>query len=82
MNSGNWASRRARLWSTVAVATLLAASAHAAELADADADDAGAGVSEVVVTGIRETRSTVALESQQIQRVLPGASPLKAIQFL
>jgi outer membrane receptor protein involved in Fe transport len=82
MNSGTWTSRRARLWSTVAVATLLATSAHAADVADATADDAGAGVSEVVVTGIRETRSTVALESQQIQRVLPGASPLKAIQFL
>jgi len=82
MKPANWASRRARLWSTVAVASLIATGAHAADAAvEAAADDA-TGVSEVVVTGIRETRSTVALESQQIQRVLPGASPLKAIQFL
>lgn len=84
MNSGNRTSRRARLWSTVAVATLIATAAHAADAAvdAAAAADTDVGVSEVVVTGIRETRSTVALESQQIQRVLPGASPLKAIQFL
>lgn len=81
MKSANWASRRARLWSTVAVASLIATAAHAADAADVAADES-TGVSEVVVTGIRETRSTVALEGQQIQRVLPGASPLKAIQFL
>jgi len=81
MKSANRTSRRLRLWSTVAMASLLATAAHAADgAAEAAADDVG--VSEVVVTGIRETRSTVALESQQIQRVLPGASPLKAIQFL
>lgn len=83
MNSAIRAGRRARLWSTVALVSLLAGAAHAADGAAATAeDDAGTGVAEVVVTGIRETRSTVALESQQIQRVLPGASPLKAIQFL
>src|SRR6478609_4495703 len=80
MTYRNRGARRARLWATSAVAVLFAATA--AQAAEGAADDAETGVSEVVVTGIRETRSTVALESQQIQRVLPGASPLKAIQFL
>ena len=73
----------ARLWATSAVAALLAASAAHAEVA-ADAAEAadGAGVSEVVVTAVRTTRSAVALETQEIQKVLPGASPLKAIQTL
>lgn len=39
-------------------------------------------VEQVIITSTRETRSAVAMEAQQIQRVLPGASPLKAIQFL
>lgn len=68
---------RARLWASAALIALAATGAHAAE-AEANAT----GVEEVVVTGIPETRSTVALETAQIQRVLPGASPLKAIQFL
>ncbi len=75
--------RRARLWTTVAVATLFAASAHAAETAAADdAAAADTGVSEVVVTAARTTRSAVALPAQEIQKVLPGASPLKSIQTL
>ncbi|PZQ47222.1 MAG: TonB-dependent receptor, partial [Phenylobacterium zucineum] len=82
MNFGNSASRRTRLWATAAVAVLVATGAQAAEAAGEAADDEATGVAEVVVTGSRETRSTVAMESQQIQRVLPGASPLKAIQFL
>ncbi|MEW5686921.1 MAG: TonB-dependent receptor [Pseudomonadota bacterium] len=83
MNFGTSASRRARLCATVAVAVLVATGAHAADApADGGADAEATGVAEVVVTGSRETRSTVAMETQQIQRVLPGASPLKAIQFL
>lgn len=80
------AKRHAWLCATVAASALLAGTAHAADtaadgaaVASADADSA---VAEVVVTGSRETRSTVAMEAEQIQRVLPGASPLKAIQFL
>lgn len=75
---------RAQLWATVAAATLIAASAHAADgAAEAAADDSAAtGLSEVVVTALPTTRSAVALETTEIQKVLPGASPLKAIQTL
>ncbi|WP_293907305.1 TonB-dependent receptor [Phenylobacterium sp.] len=73
--------RRAHLWATSAVAALFAATAaHAAE-ATAD-DSAATAVAEVVVTAAHETRSTVALETQEIQKVVPGASPLKALQTL
>ena len=50
----------------------------------AQAEDAAssAQVSEVVVTAVRTTRSAVALEAQEVQKILPGASPLKAIQTL
>jgi outer membrane receptor protein involved in Fe transport len=81
--------RRAHLWASAAVvglafASLGAASARAADAAAAIADDdSGAtGVSELVVTALPTTRSAVALETTEIQKVLPGASPLKAIQTL
>jgi len=85
MQIGTSGARRARLWATAAAAALL--SAGAAQAADAPnaaaADDAGAtGVSEVVITATRETRSIVAIETQEIQKVIPGANPLKAIQTL
>lgn len=71
--------RRAALCTTALVA-LGATQAVAADAAAAGASDAE--VSELVVTGVPETRSTVAMEAKEIQRVLPGANPLKAIQFL
>jgi outer membrane receptor protein involved in Fe transport len=69
---------RAKLVFTASAAVLSALSgmAHAEEAA------AAAEVSEVVVTSGRTTRSAVALEAQEVQKILPGASPLKAIQTL
>ena len=40
------------------------------------------GVSEVVVTATKTTRSAVVISGQEIQKLLPGISPLKAIQTL
>ncbi|MET3663473.1 TonB-dependent receptor [Caulobacter sp. 1776] len=75
------------LWRGAALAALLATGAHAADTAApaaaapaADADSTS--VEQLIITSQRETRSAVAMQASQIQRVLPGASPLKAIQFL
>jgi iron complex outermembrane receptor protein len=81
---------QAGLWCGAAMLALmasgLATSAHAADAAAAPAPAApeaeSTNVEQVIITSQRETRSAVAMEAQQIQRVLPGASPLKAIQFL
>ena len=63
---------------TAATAALMTMSG-AAHAADAEA---AAQTSEVVVTAVRTTRSAVALEAQEVQKIMPGASPLKAIQTL
>lgn len=76
------AGRRAQLCATSAVALLLAASAAHAEAADATAGATSAEVSEVIVTAEPTTRSAVALEATEVQKILPGVSPLKAIQTL
>jgi len=74
-------SNRARLLATSALMTLvLAGGAHAAEAAAAEAD--ATAVSEVVVTMAKETRSSVELPTEEIQKALPGMNPLKAIQTL
>jgi iron complex outermembrane receptor protein len=72
-------SRRAILAVTAATAALMtvAGTAHAEAAAETAAQ-----TSEVVVTAVRTTRSAVALEAQEVQRIMPGASPLKAIQTL
>jgi iron complex outermembrane receptor protein len=82
--------RQARLWCGAALAALLSTGAHAAETAaatpapapEADSTPDSTNVEQVIITTTRETRSAVAMQASQIQRVLPGASPLKAIQFL
>lgn len=79
--------RQAGLWCGAAIAALLVAGgAHAADAVAAPTATApetdSTSVEQVIITSQRETRSAVAMEAQQIQRVLPGASPLKAIQFL
>jgi len=48
--------------------------------ADAGADDADSGT--VIVTGAKTTRSATAISGAEIQKILPGVSPLKAIQTL
>ncbi len=78
------------LWCGAALAALLTATgAHAADTAAAAAPAPAAdtsvdstAVEQIIITSQRETRSAVVMQSEQIQRVLPGASPLKAIQFL
>ena len=73
---------RARLLGTSALLlAALAGGAHAADAA-AVASAETVSVSEVVVTMARETRSSVELPTQEIQKVLPGVNPLKAISTL
>lgn len=69
--------RRATLLASSAIVLATAGSARAAADAAPSAD-----LSEVVVTMARETRSSVEIGTQEIQKVLPGVSPLKAIQTL
>lgn len=76
------------LLSGVALASLLgAAPLRAAELgADAAADAAGAEAGDdragdIVVTA-KATRSATAIAQSEIQKILPGVSPLKAVQTL
>jgi outer membrane receptor protein involved in Fe transport len=68
------------------IAVSAAGVAHAADTA-AGADAAGAAggaasVSEVVVSIPQTTRSSVEMGTAEIQKILPGVSPLKAIQTL
>jgi len=74
-------SLRAKLAVTASVAVLSALSGMA-RAEESAATATAATVSEVVVTSARTTRSAVALEAQEIQKILPGANPLKAIQSL
>jgi iron complex outermembrane receptor protein len=50
--------------------------------ADASAQGGSGQVGELVVTTTRTTRSSVTLAGQETQRILPGISPLKAIETL
>ena len=76
------------------IASLSIGAAHAADAsegaasaatgdaaADAPAEGADGGGETIVVTG-RHTRSVTALSGPEIQKILPGVSPLKAIQAL
>ena len=69
---------RALLLSASALAGLAAAGAARAQDAAAQPGQVG----EVVVTSARTTRSSVTLAGQETQKILPGVSPLKAIQTL
>jgi outer membrane receptor protein involved in Fe transport len=73
------------------LALLLVSSATAAYAADAVADeqapasamgDAASGDDGAIVVTGRVTRSVATLEGPEIQKILPGISPLKAIQTL
>ena len=75
------APRRNRLTASTAIALVMMAVGSTVRAADAAADT-GAAVSELVVTAQPETRSAVAIETKEIQKLLPGISPLKAIQTL
>jgi hypothetical protein len=71
---------RAVLLASSALAVCGAGAAHA-QAAAQDATSAAA-VEEVVVTMTKTTRSAVTLASPEIQKILPGVSPLKAIETL
>jgi hypothetical protein len=67
----------------LASACLVPAAAMAQDAADAPASSSAAETDQpaIVVTG-RQTRTAVALQGAEIQKILPGISPLKAIQTL
>ena len=77
-------SLRALLLATCALG--LADVAHAAPAASADTQGAPASattaVDEIVVTATNTTRSAVTLGGVEMQKILPGVNPLKAIQTL
>ena len=61
--------------------TAAPAAAHDSATAGADATDAASDDGAIVVTS-RHTRSVVSMDGAEIQKILPGISPLKAIQTL
>ncbi len=76
--------RRRALFAACALGALgLAAAARAADTSEAAAPAAEpVAVTEIVVTSGNTTRSAVALGGPEVQKILPGISPLKAIQTL
>ena len=59
-----------------------AETAAPADATDAAAPDGASQLDSVVVSAKNSTRSAVSLSGAEIQKILPGASPLKAIQTL
>ncbi len=72
---------RTRLLAGAAASLMLAGAASAQTVIATAAAEPVNSVAEVIVTQ-RTTRSAVALGAAEIQKILPGASPLKAIQSL
>ncbi|CAN5582492.1 TonB-dependent receptor [soil metagenome] len=70
--------RRSALAAACALGALLSSQTAFAE--DAAAPDAT--VEELLVTSARETRSSVLLSGTEMQKILPGVNPIKAIQTL
>lgn len=52
--------------------------AHGAETARADAEVGDADTGEIIVTS-RRVRAVSEIEGSEIQKILPGISPLKAL---
>lgn len=73
-------SRRSMLLASAMLCAMTTVTAHAAE-APAKPADQGAPA-ELVVTAQISTRSAISIQSVEIQKILPGVSPLKAIQTL
>ncbi|MBT2186811.1 TonB-dependent receptor [Sphingobium nicotianae] len=65
--------------SLVATAPVFAQSPDASDDA-AESADSGSG--EIIVTGAKATRSATAIPGTEIQKILPGVAPFKAIQTL
>ncbi|MGH6963145.1 MAG: TonB-dependent receptor plug domain-containing protein, partial [Phenylobacterium sp.] len=70
---------RVRLLAASAMLSALAGAAHAADAVEADGANS---LSEVVVTMAKTTRSAVEIGAVESQKILPGVSPLKAIETL
>ncbi|QGZ39147.1 outer membrane receptor protein involved in Fe transport [Pseudoduganella flava] len=65
-----------------AVAAMESGAVAVAAPADASGDAAAAGAMATVEIATRRTRSSVALKQDEIQKILPGTNPLKALQTL
>ncbi|MET3438691.1 TonB-dependent receptor plug domain-containing protein [Sphingomonas sp. 1185] len=63
-------------------AAVIAMPARAQQQADTAVPEAATNGDQIVVTATRTTRSSVELGAAEIQKVLPGANPVKAIQTL
>lgn len=63
-------------------AAVIAVPAMAQQQSDTPSGEAAANGDQIVVTANRTTRSSVELGAAEIQKVLPGANPVKAIQTL
>ncbi len=84
MTTVNFSTFSARLLASAAllvIAPVHAAETVAAAAADANADGAADHVDTIVVTG-RTTRSVTQIAGPEMQKLLPGINPLKAIQTL
>ena len=76
------ARHRAALAFAASILALAAAAPGQAQQVVPAADTAEAGDDTLTVIAKRTTRSAVTLEGSEIQKVLPGANPVKAIQTL
>ena len=74
--------RRALFAACALSALALAAQSRAADAPVAPAAAEATAVDEIVVTGGATTRSAVVLGGPELQKIVPGISPLKAIQTL
>ncbi len=63
-------------------AAVIAVPAMAQQQSDTASPEAATNGDQIVVTATRTTRSSVELGAAEIQKVLPGANPVKAIQTL
>ena len=73
---------RASLCLSSALPSILLANPSAATEAAAPAPEESSEAGSIIVTGNRTTRSSVELAGLEIQKVLPGVNPVKAIQTL
>lgn len=77
---------KAARWAMLAGTALTLCSATQAMASEAAADESAPvdadGNNSIIVTGAKTTRSATALSDVEIQKILPGVSPLKAIQTL
>ncbi len=75
-----WLATGAGVWALAVAAPAFAQQAPAAD--DVMAEDSASESAAIVVTGAKATRSATAISAVEIQKILPGVNPLKAIQTL